>query len=138
MKLQQNLILAKYIANLHGKDHRWGELDCCTVFLECHDALWGTDKAKPVKGKYHSKGSAVSFYKNMKLTWRQWLFTNNYRQVEDDLKEGDIAVLDHRLFPTVYIYHNKAFWTMSEDRNLVGVDATALQLNKAVTVWRHK
>ena len=137
MKLQQHLILAKYIANLHGKDHTWGSMDCCTVFLECHDALWDTDKAKPVKGKYHNKGSAIEFYKNMKLTWRQWLHTNKYRKVEDDLKEGDIAVLDHKVFPSIYIYHNKAFWTMSEDRNLIGVDPETLTEHKNVSFWRH-
>lgn len=138
MNLQQKLISAKYIAEHTARDHVWGETDCCTVFLNYHDAIWGTDKAKDVVGKYKGRRGAINFYKNMKLTWRQWLFMNNYEEKTGKLAEGDIAVLDHVLFPTVYIYHNGVFWTMSEDRDFVGVDATVLKKHDNVSVWRHK
>lgn len=138
MNLQQKLTVATYIGQLVNKTHDWGNVDCCTVFLQYHDALWGTEKAKEVIGRYKDRKGAMNFYKNMKLTWRQWLFVNKYEKVDGALEEGDVAVLDHKLFPTVYIYHNGAFWVMSEEQNLSAFDAQLLRDHAQVSVWRHK
>lgn len=140
MKAQQKLIGAKYIADLLSKDHVWGTMDCCTVFLGYHDAVWSADKQSEVVGHYNDRKGAMRFYKRMKLTWRQWLFINKYEKLDSSnhLTEGDIAVLDHKLFPTVYIYHNGVFWTMSEDRDLISVDSDKMKEHPDVTVWRHK
>ena len=138
MNLQQKLISAKYISDQSNQEHKWGIKDCCTVFLEYHDAVWGTDKASAVKEKYFSKRSAIEFYKSWKLTWRQWLFMNNYEQVDGYPREGDIAFFHQRLFPTVYIYHNGVFWTMSEDDDFTAFDSTVVVNHENVTVWRHK
>ena len=138
MNTQQKLTGARYIADHLTRNHAWGTMDCCTMFLGYHDAVWGKEKSKDVVGKYADKGSAMRFYKRMKLTWRQWLFMNGYEKHEGKLAEGDIAVLDHKLFPTVYIYHNGTFWTMSEDRDMLSVDSKAMKSHENVTVWRHK
>lgn len=137
MKLQQHIILAKFLADLRNKTHEWGKTDCVTVLFDYHDALWGTNKAKDIKGKYGSKRGAIDLYKNSKLTWRQWMHTNKYRKVEGDFKEGDIAVLDHHNFPSAYIYHNNVFWIMSEDRGFIAVDPVALKDHPSVSFWRH-
>ena len=138
MKAQQKLISARYIADHLHITHQWGINDCCTVFLKYHDAVWGANKADAVVDKYRGRRGAIEFYKNMKLSWRQWLFMNNYEEHTGKLAEGDIAVLDNKLFPTVYIYHNGAFWTMSEDRNFIGVDSVTMKSHENVSVWRHK
>lgn len=138
MNTQQKLIGATYIAKHLNLKYERGQTDCLTVFLGYHDALWGTNKLAEIKGKYSDRKSAIQFYRNMKLSWRQWLFINGYKKSEEKFTEGDIAVLDNGLYPTVYIYHNGAFWTMSEDRNFIGVDANVLSQHENVTVWRHK
>lgn len=138
MRAQQKLIAAKYIADHLQYSHTWGTMDCCTFFLNYHDKIWGSETAKRIVGKYADKGSAIRFYKNWKLTWRQWLHLNNYEKNEGKLAEGDIAVLDNRVFPTVYVYHNGAFWSMTEDRGMTAYDKNALKLHGNVTVWRHK
>ena len=139
MNTQQKLISARYIADHLNQEHAWGTIDCCTVFLGWHDRVWGTDKQRDVVDNYNSRRGAIEFYKRMKLSWRQWLHINKYEQLVplQRVTEGDIAVLDHRLFPTVYIYHNGAFWTMSEDRDFISIDKDSMRKHDNVTIWRH-
>lgn len=137
MNTQKKLQSAAYVARKLNADHEWGKDDCCTVFLEWYDYIWGAQEAVAVLEKYNSKRGAIRFYKEMKLSWRQWLFLHKFEQT-DEPQEGDVAVLDHKLYPTVYIIHNGAGWYMDEERGYTGVALGALELHEDVTFWRHK
>lgn len=114
MKLQQKLAYAGWHAQQQNKEFIRGEQDCLTSFLEMHDTVYGTDALKDIHSKYWDTRSAIRFYREFNLTWRQWLTINKWTEVEGTGQEGDIRVVDSKRYPTVYQKHNGYWWTQHE------------------------
>lgn len=137
MNLQKKVIYAKWLSEQIDKPFVRGEQDCITSFLEMHDTVYGTTALDQVKSKYWDRASAIRFYRNFGLTWRQWLTINKWEQVSDDALEGDIRVVDGKAFPTVYMKHNSYWWNYHESYGFQSYTDTAWRTAN-YTQWRHK
>ena len=135
MKLQQKFILGSYIAGKTGADYAWGINDCNTFLFEFHDAAYGTNLMGLCK--YRTKESAREFSRNY-MGVEQWMHIHNYKEIKGKnpkWQEGDVCVVSRSDWMHIgYIYHNGAFWTMTE-KGLNNYSAKAI--NKVKTnAWR--
>lgn len=129
MKTQDKFIMGSFITRKTGQDFYWGINDCNTFFIELHDELYGTDDLKRVKEQYANRPEAVKFMKNLGLTPAQWLHMRNYRKLEDKFRwtDGDVGIIQHKVFASVYVYFNGAFWTVPEGEKMKGYNPKAFK-----------
>jgi hypothetical protein len=115
MKLQDKFKLAKYITGKTGADYAWGTNDCNTFLFEFHDYAYGTNLMSLCK--YRTKDQAREFSRNY-MSVNQWMNIHDYKEIKGKnpkWQEGDVVV--HSVYDWMhigYIYHNGAFWTMTE------------------------
>jgi hypothetical protein len=136
MNTQQTIKHAVYISRATGKDFRWGTNDCMTFLFGWYDYVFGTNHLPSIREKYFDVRTAVKFWHNYPMSVNQWMYLRGFTEVQDDsLLEGDLRIEDRSAFPSAYIYHNGAWWTVSEG------DETRAYTNEAVlnttTHWRH-
>ena len=136
MNLQQILKHSVYISRATGKTFRWGRNDCMTFLFGWYDYVFDTDHLPSIQEKYWDVRSAIKFWHDYPMSSRQWLFLRGFREIHDDsIQEGDLRIEDRSAFPSAYIFHNGAWWTVVES------DQTRAYTNEAVvnktTHWRH-
>jgi hypothetical protein len=140
MNLQQKLAYAKWVSDNTDKVREWqrGTNDCCTSFLSMHDTVYGTNELEKVFDKYSDTRSAIRFYKQMNLTWRQWLTVNDWTQVETSGtgQEGDIRII-FKKYPTIYMKHNGVWWANIEDRGWTAYENSSWDSVHEYETWRH-
>lgn len=135
MRLQNKFKLAKYIAGKTGADYAWGTNDCNTFLFEFHDYAYDTNLMSLCK--YRTKQDARDFSKSY-MGVNQWMNIHDFNEITSKnprWQEGDVIV--HSQFDWLhipYIFHNGAFWTMTEK----GLNNyTAKAVNKIRTsAWR--
>ena len=138
MKMQEKMILATYISNKHGAEYEWGVNDCNTFVFEFHDQAYGTNLMSMCK--YRDKRAAMKFSKGY-LTLNQWMHIHNYKSKPKSGKnkawaEGDIAVQTIKpWYNSAFVYHNGAFWAMTEGRGLSNYTVKAVE-SVMTSAWR--
>lgn len=85
--------LNEYIVSKQHTKFDWGTNDCHTFVAECHDIIYGEHTVYSFRGQYHSMLSAVRYQRD-KLKTKDWLTTNHYRQVTDQLVFSDVEIED--------------------------------------------
>lgn len=137
MNTQDHFKLGSWLSNNTTRNHHWGVWDCNIFFVEYHDMMYGTDDLKRITNRYWDKKSGIKLLREFNLTPRQWLTVRGYKQTNTirKWKTGDLATIDHKLYYTVYVWFNGAFWTVQEGKGLVGVTPQAVQ-KAGVTWWR--
>ena len=129
--------MGSFISGKVGQEFRWGINDCNTFFIELHDKLYGTDDLKRVKQQYINKKTAIKFLKNLGLTPAQWLHIRNYSQIKGkkDWQDGDVLTIQHKIYASVYVYFDGAFWTVPEEQTMRGYHPDSFT-NVTYTGWR--
>ena len=136
MKMQEKMILATYISNKHGAKYEWGVNDCNTFVFEFHDQAYGTDLMSLCR--YKDKRAAMKFSKGY-CTLNQWI--HNYKAKPKSGKnkewaEGDIAIQTLKpWYNSAFVYHNGAFWAMTEDKGLNNYTPKAVE-SVMTSAWR--
>lgn len=139
MKLQDKFKLGSWLSRNTDKDFHWGVWDCNIFFVEYHDIMYNTDDLKRIQNKYFDKRSGIRLLRDMKLTSGQWLTLRNYKKSptkKPKWKDGDIALQEHRLYASVFIYFDGAFWSVTENSTLKGYTPKAVET--AMTSWWRK
>lgn len=138
MKMQEKIILASYISGKHGAEYEWGVNDCNTFVFEFHDQAYGTNLMSLCK--YRDKRSAMKFSKGY-CTLNQWMNIHEYKSKPKSGKnkawvEGDIAIQTMKpWYNSAFIYHNGAFWAMTEDKGLNNYTVKAVE-SVMTSAWR--
>ena len=138
MNTQEKFKLGSWISRNTGQDFHWGVWDCNIFFVEYHDMMYGTNDLDRIYKKYIDRRSGIRLLKSMGLTSTQWLTIKGYKQLKTTPKKllpGDVAVLDHKLYASVYIYFEGAWWSVQEDTGLRGYTPDAVKKAKP-TWWR--
>ena len=138
MNTQNKFKLGNWITGNMNKEFYWGQWDCNIFFVEYHDMLYGTDDLKRIRNMYFDKRSGIRLLRDMKLTPNQWLTIRGYKQQDGTQThtDGDLAVLNHKFYASVYIYFNGAFWSVQENVGLKGFTKEAVE--KVNPTWWRK
>ena len=137
MRLQEKFKLGSYITGKIDQEFRWGLNDCNTFFIELHDKIYGTNDLPRVKNKYFDRHTANRFLRDLGQTPAQWLHFRNYRKLPglDNWQDGDVVIFQHKVFASVYVYFDGAFWTVPEGQTMRGYHPDALTKHK-IQGWR--
>jgi len=138
MNIQNSLKLRSIIKSQAGKPFEWGVHDCNTFFIDIHDKMYGTNDIQQVRDQYATRRGAIKFLRDrLKLTPAQWLHFRNYIAIEDTSKwmPGDVALIQHPTYASVYIYCEGVFWTVPEDGELVAYEKSAVE-SQLTSAWR--
>lgn len=138
MRLQDKFKIGSWLTSNTGRDFHWGIWDCNVFFVLLHDHLYGTTDADRVVGKYHDKRSGIRLLRDMGLTSAQWLHLKGYEKCTGTkrFKDGDVAIIDHKRYASVYFYFDGAFWTVQEDKELTGYHPDSVA--DVLTSWWRK
>ena len=98
-ELQQKLGL--WLASKQWQPWERGKNDCCTLFMEYHDHMFGTKTVKSIYGKYNDLRSAIRFRKEMPKV-SEWFPEHGYHQVLQP-QTGDVVMVEQAYFPSAYI-----------------------------------
>ena len=132
------MILATHISNKHGAEYEWGVNDCNTFVFEFHDSAYGTNLMSLCR--YRDKRAAMKFSKGY-CTLNQWMHIHEYKAKPKSGKnkawaEGDIAVQTLKSwYNSAFIYHNGAFWAMTEGKGLNNYTVKAVE-SVMTSAWR--
>ena len=137
MNTQDKFKMGSWISGHIDTEFHWGHWDCNIFFVAYHDMMYGTKDLDRVVNQYFDKRSGIRLLKNMGLTPNQWLHMKDYSKISENTKkkDGDLAVLDHKLYASVYIYYNGAYWSVQENVGLAGYTPSAIKKAKP-TWWR--
>jgi len=142
MRLQDKFKLGSFITGKIDQEFRWGQNDCNTFFIELHDKLYGTNDLSRVVDQYFDRNTAKKFLTDLGLTPAQWLHMRNYRRIPDLIsksnnfwQDGDVAIFQHKVFASVYVYFDGAFWTVPEGQTMKGYHPDALTKHN-IQGWR--
>ena len=136
MRIQDQFKIGTFIAEKTDQAFRWGVNDCNTFFIELHDRLYGSRDLERVRNQYTDRSTARAFLKKLGLTPAQWLHMRNYSKISNtDWQPGDVAILQHQVFASVYVYFDGAFWTVPEGKSITGYRPEALTKHD-IQGWR--
>lgn len=108
--------------------------DCCTLVMEWHDHLHGTDTLSEIKGKYWDLKTAIKWAKKIPL--QEWFPKHGYKQIFDALETGDIVMVQHyKYFCSGYIICMGQAWGIQDDSK--GLSRHALETMHEHTIWRY-
>jgi len=138
LTLQQKLKMNHHIHGLVGQEFRWGFNDCNLFLIKLFDYVNGTNRAERIENQYWDRRSAVEFHKRLGLTPSQWLHLNGFEKIEHDgeWQDGDVAIHQHKIYATAYVYFNRAVWTVPEGKSLTGYAPVALEPH-ITSYWRY-
>lgn len=139
MRLQDKFKVGSWLTGNTNKEFRWGTWDCNTFFIELHDMIYNTDDLTRVAEQYSNRSGAIRFLKGLGLSPGQWLAIRSYKKhsgIPNKWKDGDVALVEHRRYASVYFYFNGAFWTVPEGEKLQGY--TPASVENAMTSWWRK
>lgn len=135
LSLQKQIKHAKFIAQWADEEFIWGETDCLQFLFAWYDYVNGSNHRERIYQKYHSKRSAAVFFAEFGMSATQWMTLRKFGKYEyfgDNAQEGDVAIIQHKYYPSAYIYHNGLWWTAFENQLLHAVTA----LPEGATHWR--
>ena len=138
LSLQQKLKMNHHIQGLIGQDFRWGFNDCNLFLIKLFDYVNDTNKAEQIVNQYHDRSSAIAFHRRLGLSPAQWLHLNGFekRDYNGEWQDGDVAIHQHKVYATAYVYFNRAAWTVPEGKKLTGYHPTALEPH-ITSYWRY-
>ncbi len=112
-----------------------GKNDCCTLFMEYHDHMFGTDTLSSLYGKYTDLKSAI---KTRKLfpSVHDWFPEHGYKQVSDT-QTGDIVMVEQRWFPSCYIICMNQAWGLTDDSKRMTKHIIE-KPDVEYSIWRHE
>jgi serine protease inhibitor len=140
MNLNQTIKHMAFIGRAQNKEFAWGKNDCLTFLFGWYDYVYGTDHTKGIMNEYHSRNSALRFWRKYPMSVNQWMHLRKFKKLENEQPvEGDVRIIDHdkRLFPSAFIYHNGVWWAMREGEGTRGVAENTLN-DENSTHWRIK
>ena len=123
---------------LAGKQQQpWsrGTNDCCTLFMEYHDYMFGTDTLKSIYGKYNSLRGAIRLRKKFP-TVNEWFPTHGYHKV-DTPQTGDVVMVRQRFFPSSYIICQNTAWGISDEHQRMTRHVIE-EPRVEYSIWRHE
>jgi len=132
-ELQQKVGL--WLASKQWQPWERGKNDCCTLLLEYHDYLFGTELLPNVYGKYNDLRSAIRLRKEFP-TVNEWFPEKGYHQVMQP-QTGDIVMVEQRWFPSTYIICMAQAWGLTDDSKRM----TKHIIHKPefeYSIWRHE
>ena len=138
MKLNDIIRHSAYISRAMDREFEWSRHDCLTFLFGWYDYVKGTRHLTGIVNEYHSVTGALRFWRNYPMSVRQWMHLRNFKEVTDgEPQEGDVRIIDQdkRWFPSAYIFHNGAWWTVKEGAGTRAVTPDSLA-NALTTHWR--
>jgi hypothetical protein len=140
MNTMQRIKNAKFISGWEGKQFIWGKTDCMQFLFSWYDYLTASNYQAAIEDEYKSKREAAKFWKRYKLSAKQWMVLRGFEQLSstEHAREGDIALIYTRLYPSIYINHNMYWWTSMEGGSVQSADFTDSDYNTPPnsTIWR--
>lgn len=140
MNMNKTIKHFAYIGRAQNREFEWGKHDCLTFLFSWYDYVFGTNHANGIINEYHSRSSALRFWRNYPMSVNQWMHLRKFSKLENTPAiEGDVRIIDNekRMFPSAYIYHNGAWWTMREGDGTRAVMGNSLT-DENSTHWRIK
>ena len=136
--MQDKFKTGSWITGRRDTEFRWGFWDCNTFFIEWHDMIYNRNDLEGVQNHYSSKTGAKAYMVKLGLTPGQWLHIRNYKKGSGNTtwKDGDVALIEHKWYASVYVYFDGAFWTVPENKKLTGYTPEAVE--KHMTSWWRK
>lgn len=132
-ELQQKLGL--WLASKQWQPWERGKNDCCTLFMEYHDHMFGTKTVESIYGKYNDLKSAIRFRKDMPKV-SEWFPLHGYKQVSDT-QTGDIVMVEQRFFPSAYIICMAQAWGISDEHQRMTKHIIE-EPRVEYSIWRHE
>jgi hypothetical protein len=112
-----------------------GKNDCCTLFMEYHDHMHGTNTLDSIFNKYTNKTGAIRTARKFKIT-KEWLPKQGYKQV-DKPRTGDIVIVETGLYPSGYIVCMDLAWTNVDKQHRMQRFAL-VKPDQPHSIWRHQ
>ena len=111
-----------------------GKNDCCTLFMEYHDHMHGTETLKSIYGKYNNLSGAIRTARQFNIT-EEWLPKHGYTVV-DTPENGDIVIVEQQLYPSGYIVCMGQAWSNVDGKSRM--QRFALEPPELpYSIWRH-
>jgi hypothetical protein len=125
-----------WLASKQWQPWERGKNDCCTLAMEYHDHMFGTDTLSSIYGKYNDLKSAIKFRKKMPKV-NEWFPEHGYYQVEKP-QTGDIVIVhNNKFFPSAYIICMNKAWGIMDDAKKMTRHNIKIP-NVEYSVWRHE
>ena len=139
MDIKHEIKLHNFIKASLNRPFAWGECDCNVYALDVIDAVYDTDLASLIRGKYKTEKGAIRFRKRSKWgDFRELLNQAGFIEGKKGFEQiGDLLIVeDPGKWEMVHIYlGNKSVVAFLNDAVLQF--PTAMLKDKAYTVWRY-
>ena len=112
-----------------------GKNDCCTLFMEYHDHMFGTNTLDALYGKYNNLRGAIRLARKF-LTVDEWFPQHGYTRV-DKPHTGDIVMVRQRYFPSSYIICMGQAWGISDESKRMTRHVIE-EPRVEYSIWRHE
>tara|TARA_R110002167_G_scaffold239894_1_gene445048 strand:+ start:9718 stop:10134 length:417 start_codon:yes stop_codon:yes gene_type:complete len=135
MNNTQQMKVGLWLGEKLNQAYERGKNDCCTLFMEYHDHMHGTNTLKSIYNKYTNKTGAIKTARKFKIT-EEWLPAQGYKQVDTPLT-GDIVIVEQGLYPSGYIICMNLAWTNVDKK--YRMQKFALEKPELpYSIWRHQ
>lgn len=135
MNNADQLKLGLWLATKKRQPWARGTNDCCTLFMEYHDHMFGTDTLSSIYGKYIDLRSAIKLRKEFPTT-EVWFPEHGYTQVEQP-QTGDVVMVEQRWFPSSYIVCQNTVWGLTDDSATMSRH-NIIEPEFSYSIWRHE
>jgi hypothetical protein len=130
---ERMLRLTGFILGSQGQPFSWGFMDCNTFAARVNDILTGKKTLGKIQFQYNDQKSAIRFQRNY-LTAPQYLHTNGWRQVQDNVfLDGDMLLVADKHYARAHVVYNKQCWSVHETAGVCAADINQLP---EYTHWR--
>jgi len=126
--------LGMWLGKKHNQIYERGKNDCCTLFMEYHDFMHGTNTLDAIYGKYSNTTGAIRTAREFNIT-EEWLPEHGYKQV-DTPETGDIVIVQQKYYPSGYIICMGQAWTNVDGKNKMG-RYSLIEPELPYSIWRH-
>ena len=135
MNAANQMKLGLWLATKQQQPWKRGINDCCTLFMEYHDHMFGTDTLKSIYGKYSNLKGAIRHCRTMP-TVDEWFPAHGYHKV-DAPDTGDIVMVQQRFFPSAYIICMAQAWSISDEYKRMTKHILE-EPRVEYSIWRHE
>ena len=135
MDAQSQMKVGLWLASKQWQPWARGTNDCCTLFMEYHDHMFGTDTVSSIYGKYNDLRSAIRLRKEFP-TVDKWFPEHGYHQVLQP-QTGDVVMVEQRWFPSSYIICMAQAWGLTDDSKRMTKHIIE-KPNVEYSIWRHE
>lgn len=135
MDAENQMKLGLWLATKQWQPWERGKNDCCTLFMEYHDHMFGTNTVSSIYGKYNNLRGAIKLRKEFPTT-RQWFPDHGYVEV-DNTQTGDVVIIEQRWFPSSYIICMAQAWGLTDDSKRM-TKHIIKEPETEYSIWRHE